>query len=193
VLVLRRSLPVNSNFFGGGYSFSEAGMPRYLIELRARGWSPRVLLDPFYRSAGGLDKTYQVLAEGDVARQLYHEIENTLKQFRLSLKRDFNDSVERLIANIREQVQGTSSSDWKPVQGEADYTGYRGDVNGMTVTIACTIKDRAAHYTMNFMKYGILPLCVMFSRLSTIRCDNLPLSSSEKFLRICSDRPSACF
>ncbi len=155
VLVLRCSTPVTSNFFGGGYTFVESGIPCYMVELRGRGWAPKMLVDPFYRSGGGQDKSYQVLAEGDVAKQLYFEVEASLRQYRTSLKRDFNDSVERLIANVREQVQGTASGDWKQIEGEQGYTGYRGDVNGMTITIACTVRDRAANYTMNFMKYGM--------------------------------------
>jgi hypothetical protein len=155
VLVLRCSTPVTSNFFGGGYSFVESSVPRFMIELRGRGWAPKMLVDPFYRSSGAQDKNYQVLAEGDVAKQLYFEVEASLRQYRTSLKRDFNDSVERLIANVREQVQETASTDWKQLEGEQGYTGYRGDVNGMTVTIACTVRDRVATYTMNFMKYGM--------------------------------------
>lgn len=155
VLVLRCSTPVSSNFFGGGYTFAESAPPRYMIELRGRGWAPKMLVDPFYRSSGAQDKNYQVLAEGDVAKQLYFEVEASLRQYRTSLKRDFNDSVERLMANVREQIQETSATEWKHVEGEEGYTGYKGDVNGMTVTIACTIRDRAAHYTMNLVKYGM--------------------------------------
>jgi hypothetical protein len=155
VLVLRCSTPVTSNFFGGGYSFVESSAPRFMIELRGRGWAPKMLVDPFYRASGAQDKNYQVLAEGDVAKQLYYEVEASLRQYRTSLKRDFNDSVERLISNVREQLQETSSTDWKQLEGEEGYTGYRGDVNGMTVTIACTVRDRAATYSMNFMKYGM--------------------------------------
>lgn len=155
VLVLRCSTPVTSNFFGGGYSFVESGIPRYMIELRGRGWAPKMLVDPFYRSSSGQEKSYQVLAEGDVAKQLYFEVETSLRQYRTSLKRDFNDSVERLISNVRDQVHETSATDWKQLDGETGYTGYRGDVNGMTVTVACTVRDRVATYSMNFMKYGM--------------------------------------
>jgi len=155
VLVLRRSTPVTSNFFGGGYSFVEAANPKYSIELRGRGWAPKMLVDPFYRSAGGQEKNYQVLAEGDIARQLYHEVEASLQQHRTGLKRDFNDAVQRLIGNVREQVQATASTDWITVEGEKGYTGYKGDVNGMAVTIACTVRDGGAGYSMNFQKHGM--------------------------------------
>ena len=128
VLVLRYSIPVVSNFFAGGYSFVESGIPRYLIELRPRGWTPRMIIDPHYRGAGAAERSHQVLADGDVARQLYIEVHTAIKQYRESLRRDFNDSVERLIAGIREQVQ---------------------------MTVGCLIKALSAMHSMNFSKYGL--------------------------------------
>jgi len=155
VLVLRYSIPVVSNFFAGGYSFVESGIPRYMIELRPRGWTPRMIIDPHYRGAGAAERSHQVLADGDVARQLYIEVHTAIKQYRESLRRDFNDSVERLIAGIREQVQMTAADDWQAVEGEDKYTGYRADINGMTVTVGCLIKALSAMHSMNFSKYGL--------------------------------------
>lgn len=155
VLVLRCSTPVISNFFAGGYSFTEASVPRYLVELRARGWAPKMILDPSFRGTQATAKQVQVLAEGDVARQLYHEVQTAVRQHQESLRRDFNDSVERLSANIREQIQGTAAEDWQSVEDEANYTGYRADVNGMTVTVGCTVRDRSSSHSMEFSKYGL--------------------------------------
>jgi hypothetical protein len=155
VLVLRCSLPIASNFFGGGYCFVEAGVPNYFIEIRARGWSPKMLLDPFYRSGGGIDKTYQVLADGDVARHLFTEVEASVRSFRDGLRRDFNDSVERLMANIQEQIQLTAAADWQSIPGEKGFLGYQADVNGITLMVSQTIRERSASYAMTLMKYGL--------------------------------------
>jgi hypothetical protein len=156
VLVLRKSTPIAANFFGGGYAFVEASEPRYLVELRARGWAPKLLVDPSYRGAGVVDKNYQVLAEGSIGKQLYNEVDASVRNYRESLRRDFNDLVARLMSNIHEQIQGTSAEDWKPVEGnEQGYTGYCADVNGMNVTISAIIRDRTAGYAMNFTKYGL--------------------------------------
>ncbi len=155
VLVLRCSTPVVSNFFAGGYNFVESSVPRYSVELRPRGWAPKMILDPSFRGTQATARQVQVLAEGDVARQLYNEVQVAVKQHQESLRRDFNDSVERLSANIREQIQGTAAEDWQTVEGEAGYTGYRGDVNGMTVTVGCTVRDRSSSHSMTFGKYGL--------------------------------------
>jgi hypothetical protein len=100
VLVLRKSTPITSNFYGGGYAFVQASEPRYLVELRGRGWMPKMIIDPNYRSAGGTDKSYQLLAEGSVGQQLYREIEASVRSYREGLRRDFNDLVSRLTSNI---------------------------------------------------------------------------------------------
>jgi len=155
VLVLRRSLPIKSNFFGGGYTFSENGIANHYVEIRSRGWAPRMLIDPFYRSSGGVDKGHQILAEGDVARHLYVEVESSVRTYREALKRDFNDSVERLISNIHEQVRGTAADDWKQVEGDPGFLGYQGDINGMTVTVSQTVKDRSSSFSMQLTKYGL--------------------------------------
>ena len=155
VLVLRCSIPVRSNFFGGGYCFVESGLPNYFIEIRARGWAPKMLIDPFYRSGGGVDKSYQILADGDVARHLYLEVESSVRAYRESLRRDFNDSVERLTANLHEQIQLTCAADWQSLQGEKGYLGYQADVNGITLIITQTIRDRSATYSMTLTKYGL--------------------------------------
>lgn len=156
VLVLRKSTPIASNFFGGGYAFTEASPPRYLVELRGRGWAPKMLVDPTYRSAGVVDKNYQVLADGSVARQLYQEVSVSVQNHRESLRRDFNDLVARLISNIHEQISGTSAEDWKAVdEGEQGFTGYCADVNGMLVTVWSMVRDLSASYGMYFSRYGL--------------------------------------
>lgn len=154
VLVLRSSIPITCNYFGGGYSFTQAGRPRYLVELRPRGWSPKWTAEVSTRGAGPTEKNYQVLADGEVARTLFNEVEHSVHHFRDSLKVDFNDSVQRLLANILEQVEGSVASDWKIIEGEVGYTGYSGDVNGMTVTVGALKRDSVSHYSMNFSKHG---------------------------------------
>lgn len=155
VLVLRCSTPIVSNFFAGGYSFVESGVPKYLVELRPRGWTPKMILDPGFRGAQATAKSLQVLAEGSIAQQLYVEVQVAVRQYRESLRRDFNDSVERLIANIREQVQTTAAEDWQSVEGEAGFTGYRADVNGMAVTVGNLVRERSSSQSMVFSKYGL--------------------------------------
>jgi len=115
-----------------------------------------MLVDPSFRSAGVVDKSYQVLADGGVARQLYQEVQVSVRNHRESLRRDFNDLVARLISNIHEQIKGTAADDWKAVEGsEQGFSGYCADVNGMAVTVWTVVRDRTAGFGMYFSKYGL--------------------------------------
>lgn len=158
-LVLRCSMPISNNFFGGGYSFSEAGPSRFMIELRGRGWSPKALLDPSFRGAGGVEKSVQLLAEGEIAEQLYREIELIVKQHREGMRRDFNDSVARLVANMKESIGETTASDWQVVDGDVGVRGYRSEINSLTVTIACMATDVSTSYSLTIGRFGLIWQC----------------------------------
>lgn len=191
VLVLRKSTPITSNFFGGGYAFVEASEPRYLIELRSRGWTPKMLVDPSYRSAGVVDKGYQVLADGGVARQLYQEVSISVRNHRESLRRDFNDLVARLIANIHEQIKSTAAEDWKTAEGdEQGFSGYCADVNGMSVTVWTIARDLSQSFGMYFSKYGLRWDCKdagLSKELFTLVDESVRSASLEQLGKVLED------
>jgi hypothetical protein len=159
VLVLRSSTPLASNFFAGGYSFSPAGPPRYLIELRGRGWSPKMLLDPAFRGSGGVERTCQILAEGDVAQQLFREVEQIVKNFRETMRRDFNDSVARLMSNLKENIGQTEAADWSSVEGDVGYKGYRTEINGLTLTVGSISNDLSTAFSLSLSRMGLIWHC----------------------------------
>ena len=158
-LVLRSSTPISNNFFSGGYTFSEAGPSRFLIELRGRGWSPKALLDPSFRGGGGIEREVQVLAEGDIAEQLYREVEAIVRQYRESLRRDFNDSVARLTANMKEAIGETTAADWQVVEGDVGVRGYRTEINNLTVTVACLTSDVSTSFSLTVGRSGLVWQC----------------------------------
>jgi len=158
-LVLRCVTPISNTYFGGGYSFTPAGAPRFCIELRARGWSPKALLDPSFRGAGGIEKPPQLLAEGEIAQQLYLEVESIVKNFRESQRRDFNDAVSRLTANMKESIGETTAADWQPVEGDVGVRAYRTEINNLTVTVACFASDISTQYSMSVSRFGLVWQC----------------------------------
>ena len=155
VLVLRKSLPVRANYFGGGYTLSEAGLPHYLVEVRARGWAPKMIIDPYYRAAPGAEKNYEVLVEGDIAKQLYQEIDFSVKEFRNSLKRDFTDMVSRVMASVQEKVHETSAEEWETLPGDKFAVLYRGELGGLSVEVGRTIRGNAINFHLTLSKYGL--------------------------------------
>ena len=189
-LVLRSSTPVSNNFFGGGYSFSAAGPSRFLIELRGRGWSPKALLDPAFRGAGGIEKPAQVLAEGDIAEQLYLEIELIVKQYRESMRRDFNDSVARLVASIKEAIGETTAADWQVVEGDVGVRGYRTEINNLTVTVACMRNDISTAYSMTVGRSGLVWQCrdpFLIQEVFTLVDESVKTASLEHLGKVLDD------
>jgi hypothetical protein len=189
-LVLRSSTPISNNFFGGGYSFSPAGPARFLIELRGRGWSPKALLDPAFRGAGGIEKSAQVLAEGDIAEQLYLEIELIVKQYRESMRRDFNDSVARLVANMKEAIGETTAADWQLVEGDVGVKGYRTEINNLTVTVACLKNDISTGYSMTIARAGLVWQCrdpFLMQEVYTLVDESVKMASLENLGKVLDD------
>lgn len=189
-LVLRSSTPISNNYFGGGYSFSAAASPRFFIELRGRGWSPKALLDPAFRGAGGIEKAAQVLAEGEVAEQLYLEIELIVRQHREGLRRDFNDSVARLTANIKEAVGETTAADWQIVEGDVGVKGYRTEINNLTVTVACMKNDISTAYSMSVGRFGLVWQCrdpFLMQEVFTLVDESVKTASLEHLGKVLDD------
>jgi hypothetical protein len=154
VLALRSCTSISCNFFGGGYAYSPASRPKYVVELRPRGWSPRITADIAARGGGTGEKNYKVLADGDVARALFFEVEASVRSFRDNLKVGFNDAVQRLVANILEQLETTIASDWSVVEGGEGYIGYSADVHGLTLTVGALQRGSMTHYSMHCIQHG---------------------------------------
>ena len=155
VLVLRCSTPVRGNYFGGGYALVENGVPQYTVELRPRGWAPKMLVDPYYRTAGGVEREYQTLVEGDIARQIYFEIKTIVIEHRESMRRDFNDSVERLMSVITDRVKQTYADEWELHHTDRNVVKYSATIEGLVLEIAQFVKDRNFYFEMTLSKYGL--------------------------------------
>lgn len=191
VLVLRKSTPITSNFYGGGYVFAVASEPRFLVELRARGWAPKMLIDPNFRASPSANKNCQVLAEGRVAAELYREIAHMVATFREEQRRDFNDSVSRLLANINEQIQETSADDWQEAESaEPGFTGYRGEIDGLVVDVSSIVRDQTAGYYMSFSQHGLRWHCrdsVLCREIFTLVDESLKSAGLEQLGKVLED------
>ncbi|MEY4667868.1 MAG: hypothetical protein RL518_567 [Pseudomonadota bacterium] len=189
-LVLRSSTPISNNYFGGGYSFTAAAPARFFIELRGRGWSPKSLLNPAFRGSGGIEKPTQLLAEGDIAEQLYREVELIVKQHRESLRRDFNDSVARLTATMKEAIGETTAADWQVVEGDVGVKGYRTEINSLTVTVACMKNDISTSYSMSISRFGLVWQCrdpFLMQEVFTLVDESVKTASLEHLGKVLDD------
>jgi uncharacterized phage-like protein YoqJ len=82
-------------------------------------------------------------------------VEAIVAQFRESRRREFNDTVSRLSASIKERVGETVASDWRIIDGEMGYKGYATEIGDTTVTVGQTTTDLSTGYSLTFSQYGL--------------------------------------
>jgi len=75
------------------------------------------------------------------------------------LRRDFNDSVARLMSNLKENIGGTEAGDWSSVEGDVGYKGYRTEVNGLTLTVGTISNDLSTAYSLSLSRLGLVWHC----------------------------------
>lgn len=190
VLVLRCSTPVRSKYFGGGYSLEECGVPVFTVEVRPRGWAPKMLIDPYFRTTSGIERKLEKLAEGDVARQLYDEIATSVRDFRMEIKREFDLSVERFMAEYIDRVHQTSAEDWEVHATDRHVVKYSADVDNLLITIVRTISENAAYYNLNFSRSGLSWDCrdsTAMKEIFAIVDESVRQSSLEKLGKVLED------
>lgn len=131
-----------------------------------------------------------MLAEGEVAEQLYLEIELIVRQHREGLRRDFNDSVARLTANIKEAVGETTAADWQIVEGDVGVKGYRTEINNLTVTVACMKNDISTAYSMSVGRFGLVWQCrdpFLMQEVFTLVDESVKTASLEHLGKVLDD------
>ncbi|MGI6680090.1 MAG: hypothetical protein ACOX3T_01135 [Bdellovibrionota bacterium] len=112
VLVFRESTPLASIYVAGGYQFKEADAPRYTIELRPEGWDAIELVDPFRIVSEHADKTYEILAEGHLAKELVELVQNKLDIYNSHAKEEFKNLVIEKLDYLKRHLQETDGM-WK--------------------------------------------------------------------------------
>lgn len=150
VLVIRCSLPVRSEYFGAGYTVTPTGKPVYYVELRARGWDPRTLIDPYFRVTLDKDKQFTVLADGEIAESVHRLVTDTLRSFSGARKRDFNEQVASLIDSMLDRATVTGADDWKKSEPEPGVTKFSSVLDGINVDVTKTMADDNAAFRLTF-------------------------------------------
>lgn len=158
-LVIRSSISLSHSYVSGGYVYSPNGAPRFSIELRGKGWSPKALLEPNLRNPGWVEPAVQVLAHGVVAEQLFREVQNVVGVYRDSLRREFNDKVARMTSSIKESLSETTPSDWQVTKHDDGSTSYHADVDGINVVSSSRVTDVGTSYSLSLGAYGFSWAC----------------------------------
>lgn len=111
-LVFRESTPLAAIYITGGYQLKEADEPRYTIELRPEGWDAIEIVDPFRITSEYANKEYEILAEGDLAKDLVKQVQEKLYIYNSHAKEEFKQVVIEKLEYIKKHMQETNGI-WK--------------------------------------------------------------------------------
>lgn len=137
VLVLRNSTPVECKFVRGGYLIAPKAAERFLIELRAQGWNPRELIDPYHR--GGVsrgDKKHETLAEGQYARELFLHVQRRYEEHTRTKQDDLNGVAANLLEALAYGRKEIILDDWEQTASEISRSAYQGHVDGVVIELS---------------------------------------------------------
>lgn len=106
-LVFRESTPLASVYITGGYQLKEADSPKYTIELRPEGWDAIELVDPFRITSEHANKEYNILAEGELAKELVLQVQEKLYIYNSKIKNEFKEEVVEKLEYLKKHLQET--------------------------------------------------------------------------------------
>lgn len=136
VLVLRASTPVESKFVRGGYQISPRAAERFTIELRAQGWSPRELIDPYYRMSQKGSAKFETLAEGQYVRELFVDIQFRYRDHTRSRQDDLSIRAAEIIESFSVGKRAIEAADWNQVVSEPGRSVFQATIDGIGVEIS---------------------------------------------------------
>lgn len=145
ILVLRSSLPVKCEYLVGGYTLTPVALENYTVEMRAKGWNLRELVDPYYRNTGRKDKRCDVLLEGSMAGVLYREIRTLVESFIRERKRSFEEECMDLVRRLPDVIPTTKAESWERVI-EKNALRFAGTVENIQIEVSKTTTDGKDHY-----------------------------------------------
>lgn len=152
-LFLRNSQRVSGQFFAGGYQYKPNGPGRFFIELRSSTWNPKSLTESTLRFAAGSEESFQILAEGEVAEQIYKEIRQKLEQHKLGSIKQFDQEAKEFLNRFHEIVDTLPSDHWeKAVTPDGFELWYRGTVEEFRLEFGKSARDARPQYRLNISK-----------------------------------------
>lgn len=139
-LVFRCSIAVTCEFLGRGFKPVPVSDPQYTVELRARGWHHSELTDPNRRSQLS-DRTCHILAEGDIAVELFQHVEETFASFHCARQAEFDKQANVLASLLPSRLEEETVNSWDRNEVSPDEVHYTSLIDDCTVDVHRTIVD----------------------------------------------------
>lgn len=172
-LAIRSSRPVQSKFIRGGYALSAKEDEQFTVELRASGWQPKELIDPYHRTGALKERPYSTLAEGRFARELFLHVRQRFEEYRKTAQQDLAMKVEDFVEKTltSRDVDGKAWT-WTPLATRS--AKYCCHLDSIELEVSSVLKDEFPCYEMQAKSGGI-----QFSMSSNRRVQDLYLLVEE--------------
>jgi hypothetical protein len=155
LLVLRCSIPLRSEYFGGGYTLIPTADPLYTVEVREKGWNARELTDPFYSNSQKKHLKVQRLLEGKMAKVLYFQVKELIESFNSEKRTSFEKDCFELTDSLIEQINEMKFDAWKKDDSEANITRYHSIIGQMSVDVAQVTHGERTSYHLKLGRDGM--------------------------------------
>lgn len=148
VLAIRSSTPVKSEFAGRGFQLKASDKPIYSTEIRASGWHHSELTDPYKRSQIS-DRTCTVLAEGEIAKDIYFYVEDSYDKHFHVKQQEFDKKAYEFVCSLPQRLKKETLSNWERVEDKVGEIHYVSSIDKLTVDVAKVYQEERELYTLH--------------------------------------------
>lgn len=133
-LVFRCSQPVRSNYLVGGYAVVATAGENYLIELRATGWRPVEITEP-WRGLAIPNQKYQLLLEGAIAKELFITVQHRIANYESEQRKGFEEKAQEFLKKLPELIHRMRGEDWEKIDDKVTERRYRSEFGDIQVNV----------------------------------------------------------
>lgn len=147
-LVLRWSQPVTSKYMPGGYVFTPVGPPSYTVEVRDRIFDANKVVDPRFAD-NQKGKRCDIIASGDVAKSLFLQVRDTVRNFSRDQKRGFNEKAREIMQTFEQRLAETTIEEWEKKREQnkdEEDLRYLTEMEGVQVELGRHTKEWEVQY-----------------------------------------------
>ncbi len=149
-LALHMIQPIACQYLPGGYQFIPNGPARYSIEVRDRIFDADKAVDPKY-SAAQKGKRCDILATGEIAKNLFNQIRDVIRSFSKNKQKVFETKAVSIVNTIIDRVEQSDFSDWQKTKEATEKTDslcYSTQIEGVTVEVIKTTEQWESSFSI---------------------------------------------
>lgn len=149
-LALHFTQPIACNYLPGGYQPTPIAPATYSIQIRDRIFDANKAVDPRH-AAINKGKRCEVIASGEVAKELFLRIREVARTFSENRLRDFQEKAQRLAYNLLAKIDDSDYSLWqkhKVDSGEEESIRFSAEIDALKVDVTRSSSEWRVEYTV---------------------------------------------